>query len=216
MYGTVDDDWVVRYYDEAFTSQGVADLPWIVGKVRQTGGPILDLACGAGRIALRLAQIGYEVTGLDRSGGMLSRFRDKLAREPAEVRARVRLAQAAMPAFALARQFKTIICCDAFFHNLSVADQLSCLGCVVRCLAPGGRFLFNLPNPTCEFILKSTGSERGTFTERGRYPLADGGLLRLEQALDGDIVEGDKNVFLPPPQASALHQLPAPKLRSGP
>ncbi|HEY6315265.1 MAG TPA: methyltransferase [Streptosporangiaceae bacterium] len=52
---------------------------------------IIDLGCGQGTQALRLARRGYEVTGVDASQDLLARFERDLAAEPAEVRARVRL-----------------------------------------------------------------------------------------------------------------------------
>jgi 2-polyprenyl-3-methyl-5-hydroxy-6-metoxy-1,4-benzoquinol methylase len=55
---------------------------------------IIDLGCGQGTQALRLARRGYEVTGVDASGGLLARFERDLAAETAEVRARVRVEQA--------------------------------------------------------------------------------------------------------------------------
>jgi S-adenosylmethionine-dependent methyltransferase len=61
---------------------------------------IIDLGCGQGTQALRLARRGYEVTGVDASADLLARFERDLAAEPAEVRARVRLEQALIENFA--------------------------------------------------------------------------------------------------------------------
>ncbi len=52
---------------------------------------IIDLGCGQGTQALRLARRGYEVTGVDASADLLARFERDQAAEPAEVRARVRV-----------------------------------------------------------------------------------------------------------------------------
>ncbi len=73
---------VVR--QELVTRQLAAELP--APPVR-----IIDLGCGQGTQALRLARRGYEVTGVDASAGLLARFERDLAAEPAEVRARVRV-----------------------------------------------------------------------------------------------------------------------------
>jgi SAM-dependent methyltransferase len=53
--------------------------------------PVIDLGCGQGTQALRLARRGYQVTGVDASADLLARFERDLAAEPAEVRARVRV-----------------------------------------------------------------------------------------------------------------------------
>src|SRR5947207_602146 len=42
-----------------------------LGLARRSGGPILDAACGTGRVAFRLAASGYDVVGVDSSTGML-------------------------------------------------------------------------------------------------------------------------------------------------
>jgi S-adenosylmethionine-dependent methyltransferase len=52
---------------------------------------ILDLGCGQGTQALRLARRGHEVTAVDASANLLVRLERDLAAEPAEVRARVRV-----------------------------------------------------------------------------------------------------------------------------
>src|SRR5215204_5377235 len=44
---------------------------------RRTGGPILELACGTGRLTVPLASDGHEVVGLDASPAMLRAARDK-------------------------------------------------------------------------------------------------------------------------------------------
>jgi S-adenosylmethionine-dependent methyltransferase len=52
---------------------------------------IIDLGCGQGTQAVRLARRGYEVTGVDASAELLARLERDLGAEPAEVRARVRV-----------------------------------------------------------------------------------------------------------------------------
>ncbi len=188
MYGTEKTDPVVKYYDLAFGISGEAEVAWYLDKARACGGPVLDLACGTGRLALLLAQEGFEVTGIDASAGMLNQFREKLKDQPPEVWDRIHIEHQSMARFKVGRKFKTILCCDAFFHNLTVADQIHCLMGVARHLAPEGRFVFNLPNPTCSFLLESAASGGEKFEERGRYPLEDGsGSLLVEQAQAGNL-----------------------------
>jgi SAM-dependent methyltransferase len=58
---------------------------------RKVGGPVLELACGTGRIALPLAKAGLHVTGVDRSEAMLTIARRKLAALSASVQERLAL-----------------------------------------------------------------------------------------------------------------------------
>jgi len=188
MYGSEKTDWVVKYYDLAFGITGDAERKWYLNNIKESGGPVLDLCCGTGRFALMLANQGYEVVGVDQSVGMLNQFKEKLRAQPPEVRERVRIENQKMSDFNLGKKFKTVICCDAFFHNLTVEDEINCLQNVAHHLLPDGRFVFNLHNPNCEFILKSVASAGKEFEERGRYELEDGsGTLLVEQARAGNM-----------------------------
>jgi hypothetical protein len=121
---------------------------------------------------------------------MLALFREKLAAQPPVVRERVRVAEQRMSRFCLGTQFGTILCCDAFFHNLTVQEEMDCLSRVAEHLAPDGRFLFNLPHTSCAFVLRCIQSAGQAFHERGRYALEVGaGTLVVEQAQAGSALE---------------------------
>lgn len=187
MYGSEETDLVVKYYDDAFGISGDAEVEWYLDRARVFGDPVLDLACGTGRLALLLAREGFKVTGIDQSAGMLNQFEEKLKAQPPEIRQRVRIENQRMSDFTLDEKFDTMICCDAFFHNLTVQEEMDCLNRVAHHLTPNGRFLFNLPHPTCDFILKSSTSAGKEFEERGRYELRDrSGTLLVEQVQAGN------------------------------
>jgi len=188
IYGSEETDLLVKYYDLVFGISGEAEVAWYLDKARTFGGPVLDLACGTGRLALILAREGLQVTAVDQSAGMLRLFQRKLAVEPAEVWQRVRIRKQHMTDFTLPGKFSTILCCDAFFHNLTVQEEMDCLSRVAAHLAPGGRFVFNLPNPMCSYILDSIEAGGRDLEERGRYSLDDGTLL-VEQAQAGNALD---------------------------
>ena len=56
-----------------------AEIPFFVKQAQLAGGPVLEVACGTGRITLPIARAGLDVTGLDVSRPML-----ELARRKAE------------------------------------------------------------------------------------------------------------------------------------
>ena len=82
-----------RHYD-LLNADVVADIPFYLEEARRAGGPVLELACGTGRLTIPIAQTGVEVVGLDQSASMLAHLRTK-ARQAVTSRG---LAQYAMPA----------------------------------------------------------------------------------------------------------------------
>lgn len=111
---------------------------------RSTEGPILELACGTGRLTIPLALDGHEVVALDASRCML-----KAASEKAEVRgADIAFVHGDMKDFHLRRQFKlVIVSCNSLAHLTSDEALDRCLGSIARHLAPDGRLAFDVMNP---------------------------------------------------------------------
>ena len=65
---------LARLYDvDLLDDPGDVDL--YLALASRTGGPILEIAAGSGRVALPLAQAGYDVTLVDIDAGMLARAR---------------------------------------------------------------------------------------------------------------------------------------------
>lgn len=72
-----------RYYDALFP--GPNDLPFYQRQIAAHGGPVLELACGTGRLTVPLAAAGADITGIDRSPSMLEAARNRAARDQVEV-----------------------------------------------------------------------------------------------------------------------------------
>ena len=49
---------------------------------QETGGPVLEIACGTGRVSIPIARLGFAVTGVDIVPGMVERARSKSAGLP--------------------------------------------------------------------------------------------------------------------------------------
>ncbi len=136
--------FVVDYYDYVPPVAGRQDLDFYLEVGRTQGEPILELGCGTGRILLHMAQAGLRVVGLDLSEPMLARCRVKLENQPAAVRDRVQLIHGDMIDFQLREAFRLInIPFRPFQHLLAVEQQLGCLRCAHRHLAPGGRLVLD-------------------------------------------------------------------------
>ncbi|HOL95890.1 MAG TPA: class I SAM-dependent methyltransferase [bacterium] len=105
---------------------------------------ILELACGTGSMALRLAAQGYRVTGLDRSEEMLRRAREKTTAANVEVP----FCQGDMEEFsylALGRDFDLVLCLyDSLNYLLTEEGIRRCFQEVNRHLRPAGGFIFDV------------------------------------------------------------------------
>ncbi len=144
--GPADFDRFARHYDDEHASY-TDDLPMWEGFAYRAGDrPILELACGTGRIIEPVARLGIRITGLDVSGAMLHVARAKVAR--ADLSDRVDLVEGDMRAFSLGREFGfAFIALNSLMHLETRADQRRAFGSVHRHLAPGGRFVVDVFNP---------------------------------------------------------------------
>lgn len=137
-----------EYYD--FDHDLTIDLDFYLGLARRSGSPVLELACGTGRVTLSLAKAGHEVFGIDISENMLEVCRTKLRTEGIEDR--VHLTQTDMSQFDLPyKDFKlTLIALRSFMLLLSPQEQLSCLESVHKHMDFGGILTLNTIAPDLE------------------------------------------------------------------
>ncbi len=112
----------------------------LAAQTRSSGESVLEVACGTGRVAIRLAQDGVHVTGIDRSTAMLDVARGKSATMP-----NVRWVQADMRSFDLGTAFGLVIIPGhSFQHMLTPADQVACLACIRQHLIADGVLVIHL------------------------------------------------------------------------
>jgi SAM-dependent methyltransferase len=108
----------------------------------ETGGPVLELACGTGRVAIPIAREGIPVTGVDIVPGMIERARRKAVGLPA------RWLVGDARTFALAERFRLIFLTgNAFQAFVTNADQEALLRRVRAHLQDQGVFAFETRNP---------------------------------------------------------------------
>jgi SAM-dependent methyltransferase len=136
---------VPEFY-EAFLGANGADLPHYKGLAVRLGGPVLDLACGTGRVSLALAAEGLAVCGLDASAPMLDRARQRAAGAGLSAT----WVQAELGAFQLGQRFPLAILPYNGLQHLHSAAELAAFFARLRGhLRPGGHFAFDvhLPQP---------------------------------------------------------------------
>jgi SAM-dependent methyltransferase len=124
------------------------DAAFYFDLARRSGGPVLELGCGSGRVLLPIARKGIACVGLDPSRAML----DLLERRG--IPSNLELVRGRMQDFDLpGRKFRLIYSAfRAFQHLLTVEDELACLAAVKRHLAPGGSFAFDVFAPKLDRI----------------------------------------------------------------
>ena len=154
---------IADLYDHVGLYRDRPDVAFFVDAAKETGGPVLEVGCGTGRVLLPTARAGVEIVGLDLSPHMLDVCRARLAQEPPELRARVRLALADMRSFELRPGFAlATLPFRPFQHLLTVADQLACLESIRRHLARGGRLILDVFNPSLDYLANPRlGEEHG-------------------------------------------------------
>jgi SAM-dependent methyltransferase len=127
------------------------DVDFYLAQARKSGGPVLDLACGTGRVAFPLARAGFDLTGLDRAPGMIAIAR---AKQRTSGLKNIRFVRGNMARFELRRRFGFVfIAYRAFQHLLTPKAQRSSLECIRRHLRKGGRLVVHLFDPRLEFCV---------------------------------------------------------------
>src|SRR5262249_9369891 len=156
----------------------VEDVRFYVEEALASGGPVLELGVGTGRIAIPIAASDIEVVGVDLSAGML-----EVAREQAEL-AGVSLdlrqgdlrgppggggcggrrpVEGMFPLIVV--PFRTLL------HMETDADRRAALRAVAKHLAPGGTLVFDVFTPGADDIAETHG--RWVEREPGIWERAD-------------------------------------------
>ncbi len=130
-------DGFADVYDDWYGAlPGLGDTVRTVRRLAD-GGPVLELGCGTGRLAIPLAELGTEVHGLDASAAMLDRLRTKTGGDGVTVH----LGDMAEVEVGDAGPFAVVfVAFNTLFNLPSEALQRRCFAQVAARLTPGGRF----------------------------------------------------------------------------
>jgi ubiquinone/menaquinone biosynthesis C-methylase UbiE len=176
-------------YDVVTPPELQGDVAWYCDQARASGGPVLELGAGTGRVSLAMAEAGLSVYALDSDPAMLQALQAKLAARPEGVQSRVTLVSADMRTFDLGERFALIVCpFRGFLHNVTESDQLACLARVRRHLRPAARFLFNVFHPSLTFMAQHTGPLAGVWRWGTTHVLPSGGWVVQSEANRYDTV----------------------------
>jgi SAM-dependent methyltransferase len=185
-----------EFYDYVTPYQTRQDVAFFVQAAQVSGGPVLEVGCGTGRVLIPTARAGIDIYGIDLSPHMLDMCQRRLAQEPVEVQSRVQLDLADMRDFDLGQTFKLItIPFRPFQHLIEVEDQIACLRCIQRHLADDGRFIFDVFNPSPPHLAREvTGEEQGDEPE---FTMPDGcRVLRCNRVVARDVFKQYQDIEL--------------------
>lgn len=172
-----------RHYDLQ-NKNIVDDIPFYFGQIKKYGEPVLELACGTGRITIPIAEQGIQITGLDISEPMLSHAQKKSAVEGIDVE----WIRADCRNFKLNKKFNLIILpfnSIAHLHDLESIE--ACFSCVKEHLTNEGRFVIDVFNPRLDILTRDPDR---------RYPVAQ----YFDPDGKGEVVITENNIYEPATQ----------------
>jgi len=129
------------------------DLDLYLALAARTGGPVLELMSGTGRLTVALAAAGHEVTGVDLDPAMLARARAAAAAAAPEVTARIHLVEGDARSIRLpeAGRFQlAVVPLNSIFLAASRLEQAAVVSTLAAHLAPGGLAVIDVWLPGVE------------------------------------------------------------------
>jgi len=126
---------------EKFNPLRKEEIAWHRQMARRYGGPILELACGSGRLCTALAMSGFSVDAVDQSAVQLIRAQQRIGSLTDDYRQRIRLFEADISSFDFSSNYRLIIIADNSLAELPADKRDGCLQCAREHLDPAGRLI---------------------------------------------------------------------------
>jgi SAM-dependent methyltransferase len=168
-------DRIARIYDP-WSASVREDVELYVEEALASGGPVVELAVGTGRIAVPVAKAGIRVIGVDESPGMLAVAREYAEREGVSNLVDLRVGDLRTPPVdervpMVAIPFRSLL------HMPDETEKLRALSAAAALLEPEGRLVFDVFTPSTRDIEETDGLwlerepgifERADWDSRGR------------------------------------------------
>src|SRR5919109_1973327 len=141
-------DAIAELYDP-WSASVVEDVGFYLEEARRSGGPVVELGVGTGRVAVPIAADGIRVIGIDSSRAML----DVCARRAALAGVEIDLRLGDLREPPVGERVPLVICpFRSLLHMHTVEDRRRVLDAVRRVLVRGGRFVFDVFTPAPDDI----------------------------------------------------------------
>ena len=146
-------DAIAELYDP-WSASVVEDVAFYLEEARRSGGPVVELGVGTGRIAVPLGADGIRVIGVDSSRAML----EVCARRAALAGVTLDLRVGDLREPPVTERVPLVICpFRSLLHMHTDEDRLGVLGAAYDLLLPGGRFVFDVFTPDADDIAQTQG-----------------------------------------------------------
>jgi SAM-dependent methyltransferase len=134
----------------------VEDISFYVAEATRSGGPVVELAVGTGRVAIPIAKAGIPVIGVDLSDGMLDVARAFAREHGVDSLVDLRVGDLRSPP--VDERVPLVICpFRSLLHMENEAEKLRALRAAHELLVPGGRLVFDVFSPSPEDIEATNG-----------------------------------------------------------
>lgn len=142
-----ENDWLYDLvHEKAADSEQVA---FYEKQINKYGSPVLELACGTGNYLVTLSHDEVKISGIDISDEMLHGAQRRAQSQNIETN----LINADMREFELYQKFALIFIAGNSFQHLNTKDDVeACFASVRKHLAPDGRFIVEIFNPSLELL----------------------------------------------------------------
>jgi SAM-dependent methyltransferase len=146
-------DRIASFYDP-WSRSVVEDVDFYVEEALSSGGPVVELAVGTGRIAVPIAEAGIAVIGVDASAEMLAVARERASAAGVAELVDLRIGDLRAPP--VSERVPLAICpFRSLLHMETEAEKLQALIAVHELLELDGRFVFDVFSPSAEDIAET-------------------------------------------------------------
>jgi SAM-dependent methyltransferase len=148
-------DAIASIYDP-WSASVLEDIEFYVEEALASGGPVVELAVGTGRVAVPIAEAGIHVIGVDQSEKMLETARRYAREQNVERLLDLRLADLREPGIDV--RVPLVICpFRSLLHMPDDAEKIRALEAARNLLEPDGRLVFDVFCPSAEDIEETHG-----------------------------------------------------------